>query len=1406
MFQDNSSYRIRSFPVHAGPPGGISRSCPRSGRNRLLLAPLLACVCLALQILTPPAAASEVVLYSEDFEASNGVYTHVGAIDEWEWGMPVFGVGVTPHSGSRVWGTDLDGRLNFYHDGRLRSPQITLPAVSPTERIYVSYYALIKLDSMSDRGTFYVSSDQTNWLELSDSYYTMEMGVDASGEPLETGATNWKKYVYDVTSFAGGPLYLQFECKEPEGGDYWYGSPPHDMAGWYIDDVSVVKIDGVAHQVQMALEGYEDPSATASCPWLVYTQADTTVKENDVYSVARSPAAEFTDYLPLENGAPQAVNGVYTFKLMELEEEHSYTDRLALMVVDHAEGVEVGCDPFGQVYTYSDPVVPRTAVDGTGADVSADVNEPDGTGVPLFHGEHVEMDFGNVPPSPQARLICRVKGFLRDYERDPGEFRDQPSPAVVVQTRDVNGEWVDRVSANPRFNWSTMTFDVSNLLPDGLGERKVRLLARSCRQEKYHILDWVGLDVSAPAPANVVQFHPITAVHSVQGNVGAELMAEDGNRVVMSPGELITLTFPAPDPNGLKRDLFFVSHGYYIQDPNTYYVFTWDGSDWVLRDGFSYTTPVGTDMTHTFDLSLFLPDPAGEYKVRIWQDYRYEPAAIDYTGLTVDGAAEPLLSATNLEWNPLIVDCANQLRNSDDQRLEFQSYRMRGRTRIVEVKWQGPACASVPQAQDLDVGGLEDIYNIVDPTPAISWNYFDALGHAQTEYAVQVWTQAGGAGTNLWNLSAAGEATSAEYAGEPLVPGNSYYARVRVRDSEGASCWSAWNEVMFRMYCADCEPPVIVRTPETIALGETPQASGQDLQIAARITDNVGVEGANLFYRRTGTADYISIPMTPLEGNLYRAVIPGTAVQTPGVDYYLWATDGSSSATSPATNPASDPHQIAVIPNEPPVITHTPVTAAPCGNVITITAGVHDVTDYVAAVRLHYRIGGEFLYTIHDMSNVGGENYQDQIPAAITLGATVEYFISAADNHGTTSNSGSFDEPHVVTLNGSCDTAPSVSELTVSPGTPCRVTDFRPTFGWTYSDSEGQPQSAYEVEVWSGPGRTGARLWNPAVGSGAANNVTYDGAALQEGSCYYFSIRAYDGWMWSVWSELRFCYDALALAPTDATLGVGESAVFTAVDGVAPFIWTLLETSICTAEPLADNVMRVTALAPGTATLRVQDSCLFEASAIITVTGGSSPLGLALDDGIADSLCAPAGSELLFTLTFDNRNNPGFPALNSVLTDSLPPQLLVEAVSDSGMFNPAERTVSWSLGEIAAGAPPRNVTFSARIDPGAAPGVPFSNLAILRGEVGGVQLTSQAAHQTMVCSNTCVVVEAAAPILDGGLYRLPLETPDDLVGCPSTPSMDYYIDPAFLTVVDVTRDGSMTDGQGLFGWRQSRPG
>ena len=127
----------------------------------------------------------------------------------------------------------------------------------------------------------------------------------------------------------------------------------------------------------------------------------------------------------------------------------------------------------------------------------------------------------------------------------------------------------------------------------------------------------------------------------------------------------------------------------------------------------------------------------------------------------------------------------------------------------------------------------------------------------------------------------------------------------------------------------DTIPPVIAHTPLTQA---EPSLS---LSVVADITDNVAVTGATLFYRTQGQTTYQSRAMVKVTGNRWTVALEGTLIASPGVEYYLSATDGVS--TTLAGRP-EQPYLIVV--QDKPVITGvSPAQAGIAGGTVVTISG-----------------------------------------------------------------------------------------------------------------------------------------------------------------------------------------------------------------------------------------------------------------------------------------------------------------------------------------------------------------------------------------------------------------------------------------------------------------------------------
>ncbi|WP_202709641.1 CehA/McbA family metallohydrolase [Sporosalibacterium faouarense] len=90
----------------------------------------------------------------------------------------------------------------------------------------------------------------------------------------------------------------------------------------------------------------------------------------------------------------------------------------------------------------------------------------------------------------------------------------------------------------------------------------------------------------------------------------------------------------------------------------------------------------------------------------------------------------------------------------------------------------------------------------------------------------------------------------------------------------------------------DTEAPVITH------IAVTEGNIGQDLEIKASVTDDRQVSNVKLYYKVTGTTEYETIDMNLSDGE-YSAMISKDQLSTDGIAYYIEATDGTNTITSP---------------------------------------------------------------------------------------------------------------------------------------------------------------------------------------------------------------------------------------------------------------------------------------------------------------------------------------------------------------------------------------------------------------------------------------------------------------------------------------------------------------------------
>ena len=235
---------------------------------------------------------------------------------------------------------------------------------------------------------------------------------------------------------------------------------------------------------------------------------------------------------------------------------------------------------------------------------------------------------------------------------------------------------------------------------------------------------------------------------------------------------------------------------------------------------------------------------------------------------------------------------------------------------------------------------------------------------------------------------------------------NGYRAEEReitVRESERL-------EFYLELAILDDIPPVIEHSP--VAQG----TEEKSLKVKAKITDNLSVAEARIFFRIKGAPAYESAVMDQVEKGIYEGTIPAGKVLREGAQYYIQAKDQNGNETKDGT--PEKPHEVKVaeLDKEPPRIFHTPIGASSDASKLVIRASVKD-NKSLAYVKLYFRRPLDPSFLTDSMKDTtGGGDYELAVPEVFMTSKRIEYYIEAADGAGNVQYSGRPDSPHALTI------------------------------------------------------------------------------------------------------------------------------------------------------------------------------------------------------------------------------------------------------------------------------------------------------------------------------------------------------------------------------------------------------
>ena len=178
-----------------------------------------------------PICANQSVIYSSDFEANDGGFTHMGTADEWERGLPTAAPITTANSGVNCWKTDLDNTYNASCNQDLFSPTIDL--TSQTGQIVFNWAQKFQMESASF-DHYFVEVQEVGGGGMTRKVYEWYDATmtNTEGSPTVTTqeAAGWGLYQADISDFAGKMIRLRFHLDS---------DTTVQLGGVAIDDVTV---------------------------------------------------------------------------------------------------------------------------------------------------------------------------------------------------------------------------------------------------------------------------------------------------------------------------------------------------------------------------------------------------------------------------------------------------------------------------------------------------------------------------------------------------------------------------------------------------------------------------------------------------------------------------------------------------------------------------------------------------------------------------------------------------------------------------------------------------------------------------------------------------------------------------------------------------------------------------------------------------------------------------------------------------------------------------------------------------------------------------------------------------------------------------------------------------------------
>jgi len=184
--------------------------------------------------------------FIERFELTDGGFISNPTSNAWEWGTPSLVGPPSAHSGTKCWGTNIDG--NYFNNANWQLNSIWYVATRDTP--ILGFYHWYRFQTGYDGGNVKFTKDGSNFFLLHPTFtegYDRKLSSGNGGIPQESAysrgvfdSIGWRAVLMPIPVSAGDTFFLRWHF----GSDANFTYP-----GWYLDDVGGIGFAPLFHDV-----------------------------------------------------------------------------------------------------------------------------------------------------------------------------------------------------------------------------------------------------------------------------------------------------------------------------------------------------------------------------------------------------------------------------------------------------------------------------------------------------------------------------------------------------------------------------------------------------------------------------------------------------------------------------------------------------------------------------------------------------------------------------------------------------------------------------------------------------------------------------------------------------------------------------------------------------------------------------------------------------------------------------------------------------------------------------------------------------------------------------------------------------------------------------------------------------